>query len=602
VDASGHGSGWSAGRVRTLAGALALCLGALLCGVEAHAFPQYGTAVNDYCASSGGTPSMPYTGDCALCHSATNAGSGRTALFTAYRNNDLAAFCPMAMNQAPTIDPIAALDVSENTLVEIDVRASDPDGDGLFLEASNLPTGATFRDQGGGRGLFSWTPGFQQAGNHPVSFIATDDGSPPESVTETVTITVGNVNRAPVLSPVGTQAVDVGQPLQVALSATDPDGDGLSFGHGGLPGDATLSDAGNGSATLSWTPTAGDAGSWPVTVTVTDDGMPMASDAVEFAIVVGSVNQPPVLQPIGDRTAGAGELWEVQLSATDPNGDSLTFACDGAPAGSSLTDTGNGSALLGGTAPAGGAMNFAITCEVSDTAVPPGVDTEAFTLTVGSANRPPIVDPIGVTEQAGTYYVRVTARDPDGDALVFDVTGAPSDADFYEVGPGAAELSWTPTPETMGTYPLMFTVTDDGTPPEMTEREVMLEVAPPAPDAGPVSIRRARWQQRRGVLGLYGDGAPPWSDVEIVEATSGVSLGVVVSDEEGGFRGRIPVDQSTDLCSVQARVGSQTSEPVDVRERDGRLCGSDVIDPRPRGGRRGGDDDDDDDEHEEEDD
>jgi hypothetical protein len=586
---------------------VALAVGALLCSIEAHAFPPFGTAVNDYCAQSGGTPSMPYTGDCALCHGASDASAERTSLFDAYGRNALDAFCPMSVNQAPVIDPIANVDVSEDALVELDVRASDPDGNSLFLEAADLPSGADFADLGGGLGRFVWMPDFQQAGNHPVRFIATDDGSPPESTTLTVTITVGNVNRSPGLAPVATQATDVGQPLEVLLSATDPDGDGLSFGHGGLPGTALLSDNGDGTAVLTWTPSAGDVGSWPVTITVTDDGIPMASDAAEFSIVVGSVNQPPQLQPIGDRVTGAGEPWEVQLVATDPNGDALTFACDGAPDGSGLTQPGDGTALLSGTAPLAGGTNYAITCSVSDDGLPPGIDTEAFNLTVGDANRPPVLDPIGVTEQNGTYFVRITARDPDGDSLVFDVTGAPADASFAEVGPGAAELSWTPAPGTMGAFPLVFTVTDDGTPPESAQGEITLQVSPPTPDTSAPSILRARWNGRRGALGLHGEGAPAYSEVEILEATSRVTLGWLVSDEQGRFRGRIPVAGASEPCSVQARVGTDMSEPFAVRNRSRRLCSDGAMAPRTREAgsddeedEYDGDGDDDDEEEEEE--
>ena len=48
-------------------------------------------------------------------------------------------------------------------------------------------------------------------------------------------ITVANVDRPPVLADVGGKSVDVTKPLSFTLSATDPDGDGLTFSAGALP-------------------------------------------------------------------------------------------------------------------------------------------------------------------------------------------------------------------------------------------------------------------------------------------------------------------------------------------------------------------------------
>ena len=93
------------------------------------------------------------------------------------------------------------------TLLTFTVTASDPDGDGLTFSASNVPTGASFNPS---TRVFSWTPAFGDAGNYNVTFTVTDDGSPAESDSEVVTISVGNVNRPPVLGTIGSKSVDEG--------------------------------------------------------------------------------------------------------------------------------------------------------------------------------------------------------------------------------------------------------------------------------------------------------------------------------------------------------------------------------------------------------
>ncbi len=47
-------------------------------------------------------------------------------------------------------------------------------------------------------------------GNYNVTFTVTDDGTPAESDSEVVTISVGNVNRPPVLGAIGSKSVDEG--------------------------------------------------------------------------------------------------------------------------------------------------------------------------------------------------------------------------------------------------------------------------------------------------------------------------------------------------------------------------------------------------------
>jgi len=77
-------------------------------------------------------------------------------------------------------------------------------------------------------------------------------------------------NRPPVLNPIGAKTVSENQALTFTATATDPDGNALTFSGGNLPTGATLSAAG----VFSWTPTFVQAGSYPVTVTVTDNGSP----------------------------------------------------------------------------------------------------------------------------------------------------------------------------------------------------------------------------------------------------------------------------------------------------------------------------------------
>src|SRR6185295_2007087 len=152
-------------------------------------------------------------------------------------------------------------------------------------------TGATI---GAGTGAFSWTPTEAQGpGTYPVTIVATDNGTPALSGSAAITITVTEVNVAPVLAAIGNKSGTVGTPVTFTATATDADlpANTLTFSlDAGAPAGATI----NGSTgAFSWTPSA--AGTFPVTVRVTDNGTPALSAFEAISITVGAApNQAPV--------------------------------------------------------------------------------------------------------------------------------------------------------------------------------------------------------------------------------------------------------------------------------------------------------------------
>lgn len=97
-------------------------------------------------------------------------------------------------NSPPVLNPIGSKTVDEAHLLEFTITASDPDGDSLTYSASNLPTGANFDAVAQ---TFTWTPGYGAAGNYNVTFTVTDNGTPIQSDSEQVTITVSAYDDPP---------------------------------------------------------------------------------------------------------------------------------------------------------------------------------------------------------------------------------------------------------------------------------------------------------------------------------------------------------------------------------------------------------------------
>jgi len=155
-------------------------------------------------------------------------------------------------------------------LLSFDVNATDADGDPITYGATGLPSGASFAGD-----KFFWTPSNDQAGSYQVTFTASDWQA---TDAEVVDITVNNVNRAPVLTPIGNRSVDEGDLLTFSIQATDPDGQSVSLSATNLPSGASFD-----SPSFIWTPSQSQAGSYEVTF-VASDGLTQDSETVAINV------------------------------------------------------------------------------------------------------------------------------------------------------------------------------------------------------------------------------------------------------------------------------------------------------------------------------
>jgi hypothetical protein len=372
-----------------------------------------------------------------------------------------------SINHPPTLAPILNQSVDAGEILTFTVTATDPDGDTLTLKAINIPGGSTFTDNGDGTGIFYWDTSIDDEGiYYPILFTVSDSGIPQLSDSQEITITVGDLNKPPVLDDIGDQLLNAGELFSLTLTATDPDEDMLSFKATDLPNGATLSDNGDGTAAFSWTPDADLAGNFIVTFIVTDDGSPALSDSEKVTFTVGDVNRPPILDPIGNQVIPNEEEFRMLLTATDPDGDALAYDVSGLPTDASFTDNQDGTAEFVWTPGESVTGNFRMTFKVTDNGEPPESDSESIHISVGNMNRPPVMGPVGnhgITP-GEPFRFALHASDPEGDALRFIVAGLPEDAVFVDNEDGSAEFTWNPTDDDIRNYKLLFRVIDEGEP------------------------------------------------------------------------------------------------------------------------------------------
>ncbi len=171
----------------------------------------------------------------------------------------------------------------------------DPEGDMVTLSLTTMPTGMTLSS-----GVITWTPTSDQVGVNDVTVRAEAAG---QSANNAFTITVtmpSDVNNKPDVNPVNDETVSVGDPLSVQITASDLDGDNLTYSVEG-PDGMTISQNG----LISWTPGSDDVGNHTVTVTV--------SDGLEDTVITFTVSVPAVSTDGGEDGDGGGGGFDATM-------------------------------------------------------------------------------------------------------------------------------------------------------------------------------------------------------------------------------------------------------------------------------------------------
>ncbi len=157
------------------------------------------------------------------------------------------------VNVAPVLDPVGDQTVDEQTLLTFTASATDVDlpANTLTFSLSGQPVGASIDPVSG---VFTWTPSEAQGPNsYTLRVVVTDNGIPVRSDSESITVTVNEVNVAPVLGAVGDQTVDEQTLLTFTATATDVDlpANTLTFSLSGEPAGALIDPM---SGVFTWTP------------------------------------------------------------------------------------------------------------------------------------------------------------------------------------------------------------------------------------------------------------------------------------------------------------------------------------------------------------
>jgi ELWxxDGT repeat protein len=248
-------------------------------------------------------------------------GVGGTVTFTA------------TATKMPDERPIAlpvTVQGTEDTALNGVLRAARLPTQTLTFAIAKPPASGTVQSIDGATGAFGYLGNPNFNGTDGFGFSVSDGVDP--STEATATLELAPVNDPPVTKAQNASVVE-DTPTPITLDATDVDGDPLTFTVVTPPSHGKLSGTG---LVMTYTPDPNYDG--PDSFQYSASDAVSSSNSSTVSITVTPVNDPPVANDVAVTTKGTNRVVAV-LSATDPDGPTLTYSIGRKPAHGTVTGT-----------------------------------------------------------------------------------------------------------------------------------------------------------------------------------------------------------------------------------------------------------------------
>jgi hypothetical protein len=166
------------------------------------------------------------------------------------------------------------------------------------------------------------------------------------------------------------------------------------------------------------------------------------------------VDHAPELNVPGPQSTNETQALHFVVSASDPDGDTVTLNATGLPAGASF-DASTGA--FDWTPTYDQADDYTVTFTAHDGRG--GSDTATVAIHVNNVDRAPVLDTIADVTAAARTHIQFTvhAVDPDGDTVTYTADNLPLGA---TLNPVSGDFSWTPGKKQAGGYTVTFHASD----------------------------------------------------------------------------------------------------------------------------------------------
>ena len=357
-----------------------------------------------------------------------------------------------------TAPPTAVADTAttdEDVVVQIDVLQNDSDVCGSALAFSSVGTPSSGVAEIVGEQV-RYTPPAGFNGTASFSY-SVADCSGLQNIGQ-VTITVTSVNDAPIANE-AVLAISEDAALSVALTASDPDGDTLSYGILNGPSHGTITGFDSVTGTLIYTPDLNFHGEDAFTFEACDpDGV---CDSAAVTITVEAVDDHPVADEQAVTTPEDTAI-AIQVTGSDVDGEALTYGIVSGPSHGTISgfDETTGELIYTPTQHYTGSDSFVF--DVSDSHVEHGRPQATVTITVTPVNDAPVAsDQTRATgEDTATGFFALAIEDPDNTLAELESDSVePPQHGSIERGPDHT-VNYTPDPDYAGTDTFTYIVCD----------------------------------------------------------------------------------------------------------------------------------------------
>jgi RTX calcium-binding nonapeptide repeat (4 copies)/Cadherin domain len=374
-------------------------------------------------------------------------------------------------NEGVSITSGTSFAVAENGTGVTTVTATDVDGDAVsFSITGGADAGLFAIDAATGALSFIAAPNFEAPGDagannvYDVTVSATDGAL---SDTRALSVTVGNVNEGVTITSGAAFSVNENATGVATITATDIDGDAISYSiAGGADAAAFTIDAASGALSFVTAPDfelPGDAGADNIydLVVAASDGAFVANRAVQVTVSNANDNAPVITTNGGGADAAAsvteGATAVARVQASDADGAMPTYAIvGGADAAAFTIDTLTGDLRFAATpdfemrADADGDNVYTVVVRASDGTL---FDEQAISVSVTNVNEGLAITSAGGGATASIGAVEnnvavttVTATDIDGTAPVFAIAGG-ADAARFSIDAATGLLRFVTAPD-----------------------------------------------------------------------------------------------------------------------------------------------------------
>jgi VCBS repeat-containing protein len=368
------------------------------------------------------------------------------------------------VNEAPTITSSASTNAAENQTSAITVTAYDQDaGATLAYSIVGGPDASLFNiDSTTGVLSFLSAPNFEMPADSDTDNVydvqvQVSDGS--LSDTQTILVTVTNVNEAPAITSSATPSAQENQTSALTVTATDPDaGATLTYSIvGGADASLFSINSATGVVTFNSAPnfeSPADAGGnnvYDIQVQVSDGSLTATQNV---AITVTNVNEAPTITSSATANAAENQTSALTVTATDPDaGATLTYSIVGGADQSLFSINSATGVVTFNTAPNfeaptdSGANNvYDIQVQVSDGTL---TATQNVSITVTNVNEAPTITSSATAsvQENQTSAITVTATDPDaGTTLTYSIVGG-ADASLFSINSSTGVVTFNVAPD-----------------------------------------------------------------------------------------------------------------------------------------------------------